>query len=277
MSDDFAHLRIAREGAIAFVTIDNPPINLLTQALFAEIGALFAQIKADDSLSVIVFKSANPDFFLAHYDVQALIAAADAPPEKVSRGIARFQAFCSDIQKLDKVTIAQIAGRVGGGGAELVSNFDMRFGVRGAAILNQMEVPLGILPGGTGTQMLPRLVGRARAMEIVLGADDIDADTAEKWGFFNRIYDADEIEGAVRRLAERIAAFPAAAVRAAKLAVDSAAKPNGQGYDDERNLFVALSTSAAAKAQMEKFMARGGQTAEIERRIGAASFDLCAE
>ena len=86
---------------------------------------------------------------------------------------------------MDKVTIAQIEGRVGGGGSELVSSMDMRFGVIGKTVVNQMEVPLGILPGGGGTQRLPRLVGRGRAMEIVLGAQDLDAETAERWGYLN--------------------------------------------------------------------------------------------
>ena len=96
------------------------------------------------------------------------------------------------------------AGRVGGGGSEFSASMDMRFGVRGQTKINQMEVPIGILPGGTGTQRLPRLMGRARAMEVVLGGDDLDAETAERWGYLNRIFAPDEIDGFVMNLARRI-------------------------------------------------------------------------
>ena len=125
--------------------------------------------------------------------------------------------MCERVRTMDKVTIAQIEGRVGGGGSEFAASMDMRFGVIGKTVVNQMEVPLGILPGGTGTQRLPRLVGRGRAMEIVLGADDLDAETAERWGYLNRIYAAGDIDAKVASLAERIASFPVAAVRLARL------------------------------------------------------------
>jgi len=110
---------------------------------------------------------------------------------------------------------------------------DMRFGVIDKTVINQMEVPLGILPGGTGTQRLPRLVGRGRAMEIVLGGDDLDAATAERWGYLNRIYAAAEIDAKVGALARRIASFPAEAVRLAKQAVDGAEQPLREGLADE--------------------------------------------
>ena len=95
---------------------------------------------------------------------------------------------------MPKITIAQIEGRVGGGGCELIQAFDMRFGVVDKTVINQMEVPLGILPGGGGTQRLPRLLGRGRALEIVLGGEDLDAATAERWGLLNRAFAANEIE-----------------------------------------------------------------------------------
>ena len=110
---------------------------------------------------------------------------------------------------MPKATIAEINGRVGGGGSELASSCDMRFGAIGRTIVNQMEVPLGIIPGGTGTQRLPRLVGRGRAMEIILGGVDIDAVTAERWGYLNRALPPDELRPFVDSLAHRIARFPA--------------------------------------------------------------------
>jgi enoyl-CoA hydratase/carnithine racemase len=175
---------------------------------------------------------------------------------------------------MDKVTIAQIEGRVGGGGSELAASFDMRFGVRGKTRVNQMEVPLGILPGGTGTQRLPRLVGRGRAMEIILGGDDLDAETAERWGYLNRIFEAGEIDGWVDAFAERIAGFPVEAVRLAKESVNSAEKPLYEGLVDEAYLFQRLLRTDSAQRAMTKFLQVGGQTRDGEMRIGELNTEL---
>jgi enoyl-CoA hydratase/carnithine racemase len=174
---------------------------------------------------------------------------------------------------MDKVVIAQIEGRVGGGGSELAASFDMRFGVRGKTKINQMEVPLGILPGGTGTQRLPRLIGRGRAMELILAGDDLDAETAERWGYLNRIYEAKEIGPAVEKLARRIASFPAEAVRLAKQSVDQSDRPLIEGLFEEAYLFDQTLRTAGAKANMRRFLEIGGQTREGELRMG----ELCAE
>src|SRR6202035_4416668 len=120
--------------------------------------------------------------------------------------------MCERFRTMDKVTIAQIEGRVGGGGAEISASFDMRFGAVGRTIINQMEVPVGILPGGTGTQRLPRLLGRGRALEVILGGVDLDAETAERWGWLNRALPPAEVGPFVGALARRIAGFPPQAV-----------------------------------------------------------------
>jgi len=164
---------------------------------------------------------------------------------------------------------------VGGGGAEIAMNFDMRFGVKDKTIFNQMEVPLGILPGGSGTQMLPRLIGRGRAMEIILGAGDIDAETAERWGLLNRIFPADEIDGWTRRLAERICLYPTAALRNAKRAINCAEQPLADGLTSESELFLELLFSNNAIRQMERFMTLGGQTRAMELRMADLSQAVC--
>ena len=143
----------------------------------------------------------------------------------------------------------------------------MRFGVIGKTIVNQMEVPLGILPGGSGTQRLPRLVGRGRAMEIVLGGEDLDAETAERWGYLNRIYAAADIDQAVSDLAQRIGRFPQPAVRLAKASVNAAELPLAQGLSEEAYLFARTIRTAEAQTAMTKFMAMGGQTREGEMRV----------
>jgi enoyl-CoA hydratase/carnithine racemase len=273
MAYDYELLTVQKRGRVAEVTISNPPINLITRALYAELSGLSEELRDDPEPTVVVVKSADPDFFLAHFDVEAILSfPVDQEPE-YSPELNQYHAMCERFRTMDKVTIAQIEGRVGGGGSELSSGFDMRFGVRGRTKINQMEVPLGILPGGTGTQRLPRLVGRARAMEIMLGGDDLDAETAERWGYLNRIFEPDEIGPFVDALAQRIASFPVEAVRLAKQAINSADKPLHEGFADEGYLFQRLLRTEGAARNMRKFLEIGGQTREGELRVG----ELCAQ
>ena len=220
---------------------------------------------------MVVFKSADPDFFIAHYDVSNILEFPTDGEAERSLELNDFHIMCERVRTMDKVTIAQIEGRVGGGGSEFAASMDMRFGVIGKTVVNQMEVPLGILPGGTGTQRLPRLVGRGRAMEIVLGADDLDAETAERWGYLNRIYAAGDIDAKVASLAERIASFPVAAVRLAKASVTAADLPLQQGLQEEAYLFQRLLRTDSAQRNMQRFMQMGGQTREGELRVGELS------
>jgi enoyl-CoA hydratase/carnithine racemase len=182
--------------------------------------------------------------------------------------------MCERFRTMNKVTIAQIEGRVGGGGSELAMSFDMRFGVLGRTIINQMEVPLGILPGGTGTQRMPRLIGRHRALEVILGGIDLDAETAERWGYLNRALAAAEIGPFVDALARRIASFPPEAVRLAKLAVDAASKPLAEGLEDEGYLFQCLLRTESGKRNMNRFLEIGGQTRDGELAVADLSARL---
>lgn len=261
-------LRVDIKGRVATVTIDNPPINIITPPLYMELAQLAGELKADPNLTVVVLKSANPDFFLAHFDVSTILSFPTDQPAERDGELNAYHVMCERFRTMDKVTIAQIEGRVGGGGSELSASCDMRFGVRGKTIINQMEVPLGILPGGTGTQRLPRLVGRGRAMEIVLGGDDLDAVTAERWGYLNRIFEANEIDGWVQKLAHRIASFPVEAVRLAKASVDGAEQPIEEGLRDEAYLFQRLLRTDGAQKNMKKFLEIGGQTREGELKVG---------
>lgn len=267
MKSDFQLLAVEVTSRVATVTIDNPPINIITLALYAELTQLVEELQRDPELSVVVFKSANPDFFLAHFDVEAILQFPTEGDAERSSEPNPFHLMCERLRTMNKVTIAQIEGRVGGGGSELVASMDMRFGVIGQTIVNQMEVPLGILPGGSGTQRLPRLVGRGRAMEIVLGGEDLDAETAERWGYLNRIYAAADIDQAVSDLAQRIGRFPQPAVRLAKASVNAAELPLAQGLSEEAYLFARTIRTAEAQTAMTKFMAMGGQTREGEMRV----------
>jgi enoyl-CoA hydratase/carnithine racemase len=172
------------------------------------------------------------------------------------------------------VTLAQIEGRVGGGGSELSMNFDMRFGVKGKTIVNQMEVPLGILPGGSGTQILPRLIGRNRAMEVIMGGIDMHAEEAERWGYLNRALGAGEIGPFVDKLARRIASFPVEAVRLAKEAINASTRPLDEGLREESYLFQQLTRTESGRRNMARFLELGGQTRDVEMRIGAVNAEL---
>ena len=274
MAYDYELLNVDVDGRLAVVTINNPPINIITGPLYAELSALTGELKADPDLTVVVFKSADPDFFIAHFDVEAILSfPVDTEAQKDSE-LNEFHIMCERVRTMDKVTIAQIEGRVGGGGSEFVSSMDMRFGVQGKTKVNQMEVPLGILPGGTGTQRLPRLVGRGRAMEIVLGGDDLDAETAERWGYLNRIFAADEIDDWVMTLARRIASFPVESVRLGKESVNAAELPLSQGLSEEAYLFQRLLRTDSAQRNMRRYMEIGGQTREGEMRVGELNAEL---
>ncbi len=274
--DTYTLLHISRDGPIITATVDAPPINIITLALYGELAQLAIELEADPSALVFVLKSADPDFFLAHFDVAALIAIAEGPqgPVEAANG---YHEMCNRFQTMNTVTIAQIEGRVGGGGSELSMSFDMRFGVIGKTIINQMEVPIGILPGGTGTQRMPRLIGRARALEVILGGIDMDAETAERWGWLNRALAADEIDAHVSALARRIASFPPEAVRLAKQSIGASALPLAEGCNVETELFQTLLFTDAARTKMARFLELGGQTREGELRVAELSAEVAKD
>lgn len=270
--DGYKLIHFAREGRILTATVDAPPINIITLELSAELARLSVELEADPDVLVFVLKSADPDFFLAHFDVGAILHfPIDQPATRAASAANAYHAMCETFRTMDKVTIAQIEGRVGGGGSELSMSFDMRFGVIGKTIVNQMEVPIGILPGGTGTQRLPRLIGRNRAIEVILGGIDMDAVTAERWGYLNRALPADEIGPYVAGLARRIAAFPIEAVKLAKQSINSADKPLAEGLQDESYLFQQLLRNQSAQDAMKAFLANGGQTREGEMEVAKLS------
>jgi enoyl-CoA hydratase/carnithine racemase len=277
MAYAYERLEVACHGRLAIVTIANPPINLMTRELYRELRALSEELAADPELTVVVFKSAHPDFFIAHFDVESILGFPVEGEAERSDELNPFHEMCERMRTMDKVTIAQIEGRVGGGGSELAASMDMRFGVIGKTIVNQMEVPIGILPGGSGTQRLPRLLGRGRAMELVLGGDDLDAETAERWGYLNRAFPADEIGAWVARFAERIAGFPPTAVRLAKAAVLGADLPLGEGLREEAYRFQQLMRTPEAHTYMRRFLEIGGQTRDGELRVNELAGQLSRE
>lgn len=281
MDLQFEHLKCERADRRLDVTIDAPPMNVMTSELFAELDQLSIRLSVaaaePGSVQVVVFHTADSDFFIAHFDVRPLIAMSGHPsPPPLTDGdeLGTFHAMCERYRTMPVISIAVITGRVGGGGAELCASFDMRFGAEHTMVLNQMEVPLGILPGGTGTQRLPRLVGRGRAMEIVVGGIDIDAHTAESWGWLNRALPAVDLERYVDHLADRIASFDPVAVRAAKASVLAAESDPTPGLRAEANLYSQTLHRPEAGAAMSTFLERGGQTREGERQMMQLTAEL---
>ena len=263
---DYHCLRLRVEDGVAVATLDHPPVNLLDIALIGELDRLGREIEADDAVRVLVLESADPEFFVAHADVGLILALPpDAP---AAPGPSPFQRMVDRFRTMPKATIAKIEGVCRGGGCELALSCDMRFAALGCAVLAQPEVAVGILPGGSGTQRLPRLVGRGRALEVVLGADDLTAELAERYGLVNRALPPDELGPFVDRLARRIASFPASATARAKAAVLAAEAPVEPGLAEEARLFQACLAEPEARRRMQAFLAAGGQTREVELALG---------
>lgn len=271
---DYELITVTLDDGVLVAEIANPPVNLITRQLFRELRTLASEAAVDDDARVVVLRSADEGFFLAHFDVSLILRfPVDGPAERPTE-LGAYHLMCETFRTMPKPTICEISGRVGGGGGELAASCDMRFGAIGQTILCQMEVPLGILPGGTGTQRLPRLVGRGPAMEIVLGGDDIDALTLERWGWLNRALDPDELRPHVDRLARRLAGFDPGAVARAKAAVLAAGADPTSGLLEEAFLFEETLRLEGTPGRMQRFLDQGGQTREGESRVGALGGEL---
>jgi enoyl-CoA hydratase/carnithine racemase len=252
---------------VATVVIDHAPINLMTLEVFTELAATVARMAADEDVRVVVLRSANPEWFIAHFDVTAILAFPTAPVPPPTE-LSTYHSMCESLRTMPKATIAVVEGRVGGGGSELALSCDMRF-AGPTAVFSQPEVALGILPGGSGTVRLPRLVGRSRALEVILGCDDIDAATAERWGWVNRVLPTDELASFVDRLSARIASFPPHAVAAAKASVLRAEAGVIDDLLAENHAFRGTLGEPRTRLAMQRFLDLGGQTAAVERELGA--------
>ncbi len=261
---DYKLLKIRVNRGIAFVTIDNPPVNLITIILVEELINFTNDVANDDNVRVIVFDSADPNFFLAHFDVSVLAELPDEPPPK-SAELHEMNKIGEAYRTMPKISIAKIEGIARGGGSEFVLSLDMRFGAIGKAILGQPEVLVGIIPGGGGTQRLPRLMGHSRAMEAVLSGYDFPAELAERYGYINRAFPPKELNSYVRALAIRIASLPAETIALAKKAVLAAGElPIVDGLFEETYLFNQAVALPAAKERMKRMLKMGGQSREME-------------
>jgi len=221
----YQSLIVRVEDRVAWVTIDNPPVNTVDAVLAGDLKSFATQVRNDADVAVIVFQSANPEFFSAHadfewsFDPSTLMALAD--PE-ANPALNPLQQLNEQLRTLPQITIAKLRGFARAGGVELAMAADMRFAAAETTRLSQPESLMGIFPGGGGTQYLNRLVGRARALEIVLGAELLNAARAEQYGWINRAVPEEHLDAFVAGLAHRIAALPTGVAAAAKEALDAA-------------------------------------------------------
>jgi enoyl-CoA hydratase/carnithine racemase len=272
VSDDptnkrYKHLDVKRDGRALHVSINNPPINLITKSLLIDLIKFSQWAEEDEGSTIVVLKSNNPDFFIAHFDVEALLEMDAESRTGAVNSLTVFDEMCGRFQTMPKITICVIEGRVGGGGSEIAMSCDLRFAALDSAVMNQMEVPIGIIPGGGGTQRLPNLIGYPRAVELIVGGLDLDAETGESWGYFNRSLPSSELHTFVDNFVKRVSSFDPDAVRAAKRALQLTLPDFTDGLIEENNLFNDRNRSLNGRKLMKRFLNMGGQTSEQEMRI----------
>jgi enoyl-CoA hydratase/carnithine racemase len=263
---DLETLTVKIDGTVLYATFDHPPLNILDEALVHDLDLLIENVESSDGVRVVVFKSGNPDYFLAHADLTGSPSVAD--------GIGRRAAF-RRLSEMRTVSIAEVRGRVRAAGSEFLLACDMTFASRERAILNQFDVGSGAIPASGGLQHLSRMVGRQRSLEIILGSDDLCASVAEDYGWINRAVPDADLESFVSALAQRIASFPPAAVIGAKQRINAATLPeDGEVLIDAQTSETALA-SAASRVRMGQLIQRGLQMAgELEREFGRILAEL---
>ena len=244
------------------ITFSNPPINMFVPTTIVELGALMTDLEADPSVKVVVFQSANPDFFIAHLDV----AKAAERPEM----LGLWRDFVLRLSSAPVVSIAKIRGRTRGIGNEFVLACDMRFASRQSALFGNPEVGVGLVPGGGALEWLPRLVGRSRALEIVLSGDDFDADVAERYGWVNRTLNDDDLDPFVDTLAGRLASFDREALGAAKAQINRFGMPTAGELQSSNDMFFSTLALPTAQARRAKVRNLGyGVPSDFELNFGS--------
>lgn len=268
----FETLNVRREGAVLFVEISAPPMNLEGPELVRDLVSLIQQSEADDTVQVLVFKSADPDYFISHVDVTRIKenraeAAKLAGDESIGQMLRHLSA-----SRL--VSIAQIEGRVRGVGTEFILACDMRFAARESAIFGQFEPSFGVIPGAGGAQHLTRLMGRGRALEVMLSAQDYDADLAERYGWINRALPAAELTDFVQSLAVRIASFPAMGHAVVKERVNAIALPSVEDIRRDSDLFLEGTRTDEFQQLTKRAFEHGFQTREAEMNLAQLVIDI---
>ena len=259
--------KIEVKQGVAFVTIDNPPTNLINRPFWEDMERFFYQVVRDDDVRVIVFQSADPEIFISHFDVSLLTEYPDEPPPKPTELVGWKKRFM-EFRTLPKITIAKIEGIVGGGGSEFALSLDMRFAAIGKAVFSQGEAGIGIIAGGGGTHWLTRLLGSSRALEVMLGFSPFSAKLAERYGWINRALPPEKIGTFVEQLAYRIAYVPAETIALVKKSIIAAEElPRKEALIEEDHLFNISTSLPESKKRMNEYLKSGSQTREKELEI----------
>jgi len=250
------------------VTLDHPPLNIFGPDTVPQLNDIITALENDEHIKVVVFDSAVEGFFMTHYDFLA-------KPEDTTRlptgptGLGPLSDMLVRLSRAPVVSIASIRGRATGVGSELALACDMRFASREKAILSHFEVGAGVVPGGGPMARLPRLMGRGRALEVLLGADDIPGDLAERYGYVNRSFPDTDLDAFVESLATRIASFDKQAISETKRFVDVASLPPDFEIAPEWNVCLASIMRPAAQERIGKLLERGlHQPGDVENRLG---------
>jgi enoyl-CoA hydratase/carnithine racemase len=259
------HLTIA--DGVATVRLDNPPVNVLSGQMMLELHQVLRDLAARPAVKVIVLESANPDFFVAHVDMHIvdepviLAELGSAAPD----GLNIFQAVGERLRAQPQVTIVKLQGIARGGGAELVAAADMSFAARAKGQLAQCEALMGLIPGGGATQYLSARMTRGRALEVILGADLLDAPTAERYGWINRALPDEELDAFVNRLAHNIAALPEGVLATTKKILPPVREASG--FTAEHAGWAALAFAPRTAHLMQEALQNGAQTVAGELRL----------
>lgn len=250
------------------VTFSYPPLNIFGPDSIPQLNEIIEALETDKNVKVVVFDSAVEGFFLTHYDFLAVLEeSTDLPPGPT--GLHPLPDMLARLSRAPVVSIASIRGRATGVGSELALAADMRFASREKAILSQWELGAGLVPGGGPMARLPRLMGRGRALEVLLGADDVRGDLAERYGYVNRALPDDELDNFVDALAVRIASFDKEAIANIKGLVDKASLPPDADIALEWSAFIASVQRPAAQTRIAALMERGFHRAgDVENRLG---------
>jgi enoyl-CoA hydratase/carnithine racemase len=269
---NFETIKVSKEGAVLFAEIAAPPMNLLGPELVRDLVSLIQRAEVDAAVQVLVFKSGDPDYFISHVDVTRIKEYREEAAKLT--GEASIALLFRHLSASRLVTIAQIEGRVRAAGSEFVLGCDMRFAARESAIFSQPEPALGVIPGGGGVQHLARLMGRARALEVMLSAEDYNAELAERYGWINRALPANALSDFVRSLAHRIARFPPAGLVAVKDRVNAIALAPVEDFRRDSDLFGEGAREPVAQTRFQAALKRGFQTRDAEMDLARMLGDL---
>ena len=269
ISANVGQIRVDRRSPAYWrVTFDLPPLNIFGPGNMVQLNAVVAALESDEQVKVVVFDSAVDGFFLTHYDFLAKPEETLGLPPGPT-GLQQLPDMLVRLSRAPVVSIASIRGRATGVGSELALASDMRFASREKAILSQWEVGAGLVPGGGPMARLPRLMGRGRALEVLLGADDIPGDLAERYGYVNRSFPDAELDSFVDGLAQRIASFDKQAITETKRLVNVASLPSDAEIAPEWEAFIAALARPAAQTRIKQLMERGfHKPGDVETHLG---------